>query len=476
MELNAILYRNERALHSLHTRLAAIEARAGAGTGAGAGAGTGAGAGAGAWRLRALLASPGMRPKVVVLGLRLLLFGGAILLLIFSSAGGKASVRVEIVAGKTVVQEVSTASDQRFRALSYPAYAYQAFVGVALLVANGVFLGLGGVELWLVGGGLEGESRRYRIDRLAPVAGVCIDFLLFLFTFSSSFSSYGLTSTLLRVNPTPLSLSNQTAVAELEKDLAWEVAASTLMLLAHGLVGACLILGWLYVVRQRRDALAPLGGGWVLATFTWITDNLGRTAAEISKSRKYVSLKFVNRCIALLFALGGVAFGRAMQDLRDWGAALPFVALFYLSVLFLVSSILMVTANVRPRGPGQLLLHAPPPTRDSPPVRPPLSSFSSLSRAPCPPSLTDPVRCNFVSVWRSSGTPLKQRQPRPRQTFAGSLGSSLGTTSSSRCRFSPRPAPRRAPSQRREVLGRRAPDGPLWGTSRWPAECWPPSA
>ena len=48
MELNAILYRNERALHRLHTRLAAIETRAGAGTGAGAGAGTGAGAGAGA--------------------------------------------------------------------------------------------------------------------------------------------------------------------------------------------------------------------------------------------------------------------------------------------------------------------------------------------------------------------------------------------------------------------------------------------
>ena len=43
MELNAILYRNERALHRLHTRLAAIEARAGAGTGAGATAGTGAG-------------------------------------------------------------------------------------------------------------------------------------------------------------------------------------------------------------------------------------------------------------------------------------------------------------------------------------------------------------------------------------------------------------------------------------------------
>ena len=37
MELNAILYRNERALHRLHTRLAAIETRAGAGTGAGAG-------------------------------------------------------------------------------------------------------------------------------------------------------------------------------------------------------------------------------------------------------------------------------------------------------------------------------------------------------------------------------------------------------------------------------------------------------
>ena len=43
MELNAILYRNERALHRLHTRLAAIEARAGAGAGVGATAGTGAG-------------------------------------------------------------------------------------------------------------------------------------------------------------------------------------------------------------------------------------------------------------------------------------------------------------------------------------------------------------------------------------------------------------------------------------------------
>ena len=43
MELNAILYRNERVLHRLHTRLAAIEAREGAGAGAGATAGTGAG-------------------------------------------------------------------------------------------------------------------------------------------------------------------------------------------------------------------------------------------------------------------------------------------------------------------------------------------------------------------------------------------------------------------------------------------------
>ena len=54
MELNAILYRNERTLQRLHTRLAAIEMGASAGvdtgadTGADTGVDTGAGAGAGA--------------------------------------------------------------------------------------------------------------------------------------------------------------------------------------------------------------------------------------------------------------------------------------------------------------------------------------------------------------------------------------------------------------------------------------------
>ena len=58
MELNAILYRNERALHRLHTRLAAIEARAGAGTGAGATAGTGAGTAAEGAEAAAAAAAP----------------------------------------------------------------------------------------------------------------------------------------------------------------------------------------------------------------------------------------------------------------------------------------------------------------------------------------------------------------------------------------------------------------------------------
>ena len=50
MELNAILYRNERTLQRLHTRLAAIEmgASAGVDTGADTGVDTGAGAGAAA--------------------------------------------------------------------------------------------------------------------------------------------------------------------------------------------------------------------------------------------------------------------------------------------------------------------------------------------------------------------------------------------------------------------------------------------
>ena len=305
--------------------------------------GRGPPAGGGPWRLRALLASPGMRPKVYVLGLRLLLFGGAVLLLICSSAGETASVRVEMVGGATLVRP-QLPGGRGFSALSYPAYQYIVFVSVALLIANGVFLGIGGVELALVGGGLEGESRRYRIDRLAPIAGVCVDFLLFLFTFSSCFAGYGLTSALTRASRTSQNF-NQTAVALLEKDLAWELAASTLMLLAHGLVGACLVLGWLYVLRQRRDALAPLGGGWVLSTFTWLTEGIESAAAEISKSRKYVSLKFANRCLALLFAVAGVAFGRALHDQRSWSTALSFQALFYLNVLFLCSSLLMVTAN-----------------------------------------------------------------------------------------------------------------------------------
>jgi len=284
-----------------------------------------------------------MRPKVFVLGLRLLLFAGGVLLLICSNAGETASVRVEIVGGSTVVRP-QVPGGPGFRALSYPAYQYMVFVSAALLIANGVFLGIGGVELALVGGGLEGESRRYRIDRLAPIAGVCVDFLLFLFTFSSCFAAYGLTSALMRSSRTA-QFSNQTAVALLEKDLAWELAASTLMLLAHGLVGACLVLGWLYVLRQRRDALAPLGGGWVLSTFTWLTEGIESAAAEITKSRKYVSLKFANRCLALLFAVAGVAFGRSLVGLRSWSTALSFQALFYLNILFLCSSLLMVTAN-----------------------------------------------------------------------------------------------------------------------------------